>query len=149
MVLQIAELRMHQLARYLLQTLRWKPAFLIDAKVDAWRLSLPRERTEEAKAVAKLTYRHFGVDCDDAALKISFAEPKYLREAGDIRVNEPCPTERRFRKSNRPALTLAKDKESFVLRGCWGCGKSHLINEIATALRAAGRHVHIVAFKNK
>ena len=48
-----------------------------------------------------------------------------------------------------PALTLAKDKESFVLRGCWGCGKSHLINEIATTLRAAGRHVHIVAFKNK
>ena len=46
---------MLQLARYLLQTLRWKPAFLIDAKVDAWRLSLPRERTEAAKAVAKLT----------------------------------------------------------------------------------------------
>ena len=30
-----------------------------------------------------------------------------------------------------------------------GGGKRHLINEIATTLRAAGRHVHIVAFKNK
>ena len=46
-------------------------------------------------------------------------------------------------------MALAKRKNSFSLRGCWGTGKSHAINEIAAALRAMGRHVYIVAFKNK
>ena len=41
----IARLRMHQLARYLIRTLHWKPAYLMQAKTNAWVLSLPRERT--------------------------------------------------------------------------------------------------------
>ena len=135
---------MHKLARYLTQTLRWRPNLLIDAKVDAWRLALPRERTEEAKKMATLTYHDLvGNNCDDVALKCSFAEPRYLLECGDIRVSEKCPPARRWGKRQETPVALALRKTNFCLRGSWGVGKSHQINEIAAALRAKGQHVYI------
>ncbi len=60
-----------------------------------------------------MTYRELvGIDCDDFALKCSFAEPKYLQTCGDIHVSEKCPTLRRLGHRIETHVALPQTKYS-------------------------------------
>ena len=86
-IMGLARLRMVQLGKLLTQTLG--RSYLCQAKTDAWYLSLPPKHREKLRGWGK-TYRElFGVPCDDPAVKVSFAEPTFMREVQDIR-QEMC-----------------------------------------------------------
>jgi hypothetical protein len=68
--MQISRLRMHLLARQLSKIPGFRPQWLCQAKTDCWRLACPKNKVAEAKKLNKLSYRDFGADSDDRAVRV-------------------------------------------------------------------------------
>ena len=144
--MQIARLRVHKVARYVRQTLEfrgWLPKYVCQVKTDALLCSFPKRLLPDVKKIRDLPLRFFGIDSDEPALRVSFAEPRWMKDCTDIRQTHPCPEIARH--------TLCEnipEDEDFVLTGCRGSGKSTAMREFATQLQAQGKQVYVISFQN-
>ena len=139
-IMGIARLRMVQLAKLLMNTLGRRS--LCQAKTDAWYVSCPPKCREKLRGL-KLTYRDFGVPCDDPALKVTFGQPNFMRNVSDIRHNW-----------HRPEVVTWKRHENWehlknwTLIGPAGTGKTFLLLKIAEEKRRQGKKVYMISFTN-
>ena len=144
LVMQISRLRMHLLARQISQIPGWRPQWLCQAKTDCWRVACPKNKLAAVKQLNKLTYRDFGADSDNRAVRV-MERPDRMQECADIRMNGVSPEIVKHRRHESWEKLLGR---SFGIFGCGGGGKSTAMREIATRLKERGKRVHILSFQN-
>ena len=112
-ILQVARLRVCQVARYLRLSLGlqgWLPKYVCQAKTDALLCAFPKRLVPEIKKLRELPLRALGVDSDEPALRVSFEEVRWMKDCGNIRQEHPRP--------KIPKHTLVEEipeNEDFVL----------------------------------
>ena len=97
----------------------FRPQWLCQAKTDCWRLACPKNKVAEVKKLNKLTYRDFGADSDDRAVRVMEKQDR-MQECADIRMNGVRPEIVKHRRHESWEKLLGK---SFGFFGCGGGGK--------------------------
>ena len=143
-ILQIARLRVCQVARHLRLTLfGWVPKYACQVRTDALLCAFPKRLAPEIKKLRELPLRALGVDSDAPALRVSFAEPRWMKHCSNIRQDFPRPE-----IAQHTLVQEIPEDEDFVLTGCGGSGKSTAMREFAARLKAKGKQVYVISFQN-
>ena len=121
----------------------WLPKYACQVRTDALLCAFPKRMAPEIKKLRELPLRALGVNSDAPALRVSFAEPRWMKHCSNIRQEYPRP------EVARHTLTREiPEDEDFVLTGCGGSGKSTAMREFAARLKAKGKQVYVISFQN-